>query len=72
MVAGHLMLKALGAFGLGILFLLISPELRATVMQGIDAVGNFLNANSPGSYVCLGVAGLIGAMIVVYRAAQPR
>jgi hypothetical protein len=66
------MLKVLGAFGLGILFLLISPELRATVMEGIDGIGNFLNANSPGSYVCVGVAGLIGAMIVVYRAAQPR
>jgi hypothetical protein len=66
------MLKVLGAFGLGILFLLISPELRATVMAGIDAISNFLNANSPGSYICVGVAGLITAMIVVYRAAQPR
>jgi hypothetical protein len=66
------MLRALGIFGLAGAFLLISPELRGTVMQGIAAAGNYLSANSPASYVCLGVVGLVTAMIVVYRAAQPR
>jgi hypothetical protein len=66
------MLKVLGAFGLGIAFLVISPELRGSVMGGIEALGNFLTAHSPGSYVCVGIVGLGGAMIWVYRAAQPR
>ena len=72
MVAGHCMLKVLSACGLGIVFLLVSPVLRGTVMDEIDAIGHFLNAHSPLSYVLLGVAGLGGAMVWVYRAAQPR
>lgn len=72
MVAGHLMLKVLSAFGLGIAFLVISPELRSTLFEEIDALGNYLTAHSPASYFVLGVAGLVFAMIWVYRAAQPR
>jgi hypothetical protein len=66
------MLKALGMFGLAGAFLVISPELRGSVMGGIDAFGNFLSVNSPLSYVCLAVVGLVAAMVWVYRAAQPR
>jgi hypothetical protein len=66
------MLKVLGAFGLGLLFLAISPELRGSLMELIDAIANYLNDHSPVSYICVGVAGLIGAMIWIYRAAQPR
>jgi hypothetical protein len=66
------MLKVLGAFGLGIAFLVISPELRASLMELISAIGSFLNAHSPVSYFFVGIAGLLGAMIWVYRAAQPR
>jgi hypothetical protein len=66
------MLKVLSAFGLGIAFLVISPELRASMMGLIEALGNFLNAHSPVSYFLVGVAGLLAAMVWVYRAAQPR
>lgn len=72
MGAGHFMLRALGMFGLGGAFLIISPELRANVMGDLDAFGNFLNAHSPISYVCVVFLFLAGAMFWVYRAAQPR
>jgi len=66
------MFRILGTFGLGILFLLISPGLRGTVMGGIDGFLAFLDKNSPLSYVGLGVVILAGMMFGVYRAAQPR
>jgi hypothetical protein len=72
MVPGNRMLRALGIFGLGGAFLLISPSLRGSVMGLIEATSNYLTANSPLSYVCLGVVGLVVAMIWVYKAAQPR
>jgi hypothetical protein len=66
------MFKALSMFGLGGAFLMISPELRGTVMADLAAIGNFLNEHSPFSYFLLGLVALGGAMIWVYRAAQPR
>jgi hypothetical protein len=66
------MLKVFCAFGLGIAFLIISAELRGSLMELIDGLGHLLAVYSPLSYVCVGVAGLLGAMIWVYRAAQPR
>ena len=69
---GDLMLKALGAFGLGAVFLLISAELRSSLAEEIDAILNYLSSHSPASYIVLGLAGLGGAMVWVYRAAQPR
>ena len=66
------MWRIIGLFGLGFAFLMISPELRGTVMDGIHGLGNYLAANSPTSYVCVGVTALVGAMFWVYRAAQPR
>jgi len=72
MVAGRFMFKVMGAFGLGIVFLIISPPLRASLMEELTALGNYISSHSPVSYICLGVAGLVFAMIWVYRAAQPR
>jgi hypothetical protein len=62
----------MGMFGLGILFLLISPSLRMSVIGVYDSFGNFLTANSPLSYVGLGAVILAGLMVMIYRAAQPR
>jgi hypothetical protein len=59
-------------FGLGILFLLISPNLRGTVTGIFDAFAGFVAQNSPFSYVGLAVLALAGMMFMVYRAAQPR
>lgn len=66
------MLKLVGTFGLGGLFLAVSPELRTTVMNALEAFSTFLTTNSPLSYVGVGAVILIGAMFWVYRAAQPR
>ena len=66
------MLRLSGMFGLGILFLLISPNLRGSVAGIFDACASFVAQNSPLSYVGLGVLALAGMMFMVYRAAQPR
>jgi hypothetical protein len=66
------MLRAFSIFGLGGIFLVVSPELRGSVMDEIQALGVFLNNHSPLSYLCVGAAALGGAMFWVYRAAQPR
>lgn len=66
------MLRALGSFGLGILFLIVSPALRGSVMDVLNAIGNWVQVYSPLSYVGIGIAILAGLMFCLYRAAQPR
>jgi hypothetical protein len=66
------MFRAIGIFGLGILFLVISAELRATVMNGIDSVSKAIQVYSPFSYVGIGLAVLGGLMICLHKASQPR
>jgi F0F1-type ATP synthase membrane subunit c/vacuolar-type H+-ATPase subunit K len=66
------MFRALGMFGLAGAFLLISPELRTSVWDEIDAAGKLLQYYSPLSYFGVGLAILAGAMYWVYRSAQPR
>jgi len=44
MITGHLMLRALGIFGLGGAILLISPQLRATVIDGFEGPGTIIDA----------------------------
>jgi hypothetical protein len=65
------MLRVMGTFGLGILFLTISPALRASLMEDADHVQRFLVAYSPFSYVGVGMAILAGMMFALYRASQP-
>jgi hypothetical protein len=66
------MFRLLGMFGLGGLFLLISPSLRGVVMGAFDSGARFLEQNSPFSYVGVALVVLAGMMFGVYRAAQPR
>lgn len=66
------MFRALGCFGLGILFLAISPDLRMTVGNGIEAMEKAIETYSPISYVMIAVGVLATLMILIYRAAQPR
>ena len=66
------LLRAIGTFGFAVAFLLISPALRGTLLDGVDAFGRTLSENSPGSYVAVGLVLLAGAMFGVYRASQPR
>ena len=66
------MLRIMGTIGLGILFLLISPVLRETIVDDAQACQLVMANNSPGSYIALGVAILLGMMYALHRAAQPR
>lgn len=66
------MLRAFGSCGLGIIFLLISPALRESVMNTIAAVGKQIQIYSPFSYVGIAIAVVGILMILLYRAAQPR
>jgi hypothetical protein len=66
------MLRALGIFGLGILFILISPALRVSLVEDAQSVQQKIVANSPWSYVAIGVAIVLGLMFCLYRASQPR
>jgi len=66
------MLRIMGTIGLGILFVLISPALRETIVEEAQACQVAMANNSPGSYIALGVAILLGMMFALHRAAQPR
>ena len=66
------MVRAFGMFGLGGIFLLISPKFRMTVYGGLESGVNSLDANAPYSYAGIGVAVLIIAGIALYRGAQAR
>ena len=66
------MTRVFGTFGLGIVFLAISANLRQTVMDGVDVLQQWIAVNSPLSYVLLGVLILAGMMFGLHRASQPR
>jgi hypothetical protein len=66
------LLRVLGTFGLAVTFLVISPALRETLLDGANYLSRVLTQNSPGSYVAVGMLLLAGAMFGVYRASQPR
>jgi hypothetical protein len=56
------LLRALSIFGLGALFLLISPSLRGTVLSGLWQVTIALSKYSPYSYIGLALVLCAGAM----------
>jgi cell division protein FtsW (lipid II flippase) len=66
------MLRAFGLFGLGGLFLIISPDFRETLLGGIASGLDQMAQNSPWSYIGAGVLTLILLMVYMYRTAQPR
>ena len=53
------MLRAIGMFGFGALFLLISPSLRESVLSGLGQTMLQLSKYSPYSYI--GLAIVLGA-----------
>ena len=57
------MLRFCAMFGMAALFLLISGELRATVLQGLGKATFELAKYSPYSYVALGVILCAGAVM---------
>jgi hypothetical protein len=66
------MLRVLGTFGLGLLFLAVSAPLRSSLMGGLDSLGKTIELYSPLSYVVLAVLTLAGMMFWLYRSSQPR
>jgi F0F1-type ATP synthase membrane subunit c/vacuolar-type H+-ATPase subunit K len=72
MRAGTAMLSVLGLFGLGILFVMISPELRATIVTDVNLLQSAMVTHSPFSYIGMGLAVLFGMMFALHRASQPR
>lgn len=66
------MIRLLSLMGLGGGFLMISPELRGTVLSGLAAAEQTLNRYSPVSYVVLGLALLLGLVMSFRQGAQPR
>ena len=66
------MMRVFGTFGLGIVFLTISPQLRESLMNAVEGVEQWLANNSPLSYVGVGLVILAGMMFGLHRASQPR
>lgn len=66
------MLRALGTFGLGILFVAVSPALRQSLLNDVDSLQHSIDKNSPWSYLAIGLGTLGFLMFALYRAAQPR
>jgi hypothetical protein len=66
------MLRAVGTFGLGILFVAVSPALRVSLISDVDALQNSIIKNSPWSYVAIAAGVLAILMFGLYRASQPR
>ena len=65
-----MLFRALGAFGLGIAFLIVSPSLRDTVMDLISAAAAYVQDNGPASYCVLALAGLGAAMAWIHHASH--
>ena len=71
-IIGFRMVRAISFFSMGGLFLVISPNLRATVAGLIESFEHQLELYSPLSYVGCGVAVLLTVVISFYRGAQAR
>jgi hypothetical protein len=66
------MLRLLSAFGLGGVFLMISPHLRSDVMNSVNRGVQTMAANAPYSYIGAGVSILTVFCISLRRGAQVR
>ena len=66
---GLLMLRLFSLFGMTALFLLISPSLRATVLQGLGQATFQMGKYSPYSYI--GLAMVLG-VAAVWSLASPK
>jgi hypothetical protein len=66
------MLRVLGCFGLGILFLIISPQLRESLLNLLSSALKQLELYQPWSYCGVAAGALVLVMTYLYRTAQPR
>jgi hypothetical protein len=67
-----LMIRGLSLTAMAGSFLMISPNLRNTVLDGYAQAGLTMDAHSPYSYIGLGVAVLGALMVFFHRSSQPR
>jgi hypothetical protein len=66
------MLRAFSMFGLGGIFLFISPKLRGSVEDALGGVYSGMQFYAPFSYMAFGLLVLIALLSSFYRGAQPR
>jgi hypothetical protein len=66
------MLRACSLLGLAFAFLIISPPLRETVLDGIAQTAAAVVRYSPYSYIGLGLALLGALMLTFYKSSVPR
>jgi hypothetical protein len=66
------MLRACSLLGLAAVFLIISPGLRGTVLNGIAQTAAGLDRYSPYSYAGVGLALVGGLMLTFYKSSVPR
>jgi hypothetical protein len=66
------MVRAMGLLVMTGGFLLISPNLRNNVMDGLSKASIGLETYSPMSYVGLGFGLVLLMLILLYKASQPR
>ena len=66
------MLRAASMFGLGGIFLWISPKLRGDVMGVIGAGAGAMDTYSPFSYIAGGILVLVTMVIAFNKGAQAR
>src|SRR5215831_20455686 len=61
------MMQTVGALALGLVFLMISPNLRATLIDGLGAVGDELQRWGALTYLSLAVIAIGGLLAVFAR-----
>jgi hypothetical protein len=66
------MLRYVAIFGMGALFLLISPHLRTEMSTGFGNGVKTMDANAPYSYIGLGVLILVFFLFSLTRGVRPR
>ena len=66
------MLRPFSCFGLGILFLWISPHLRMDATNAIGAGSMAMSRYAPYSYVASGIALIVITMMAFNRGSRPR
>jgi len=69
---GNLMLRACALLGMTSGFLIISPGLRGTVLNGFAQAATGLDKYSPYSYIVVALALLTGLMAAFSKASAPR
>jgi hypothetical protein len=65
------MIRVFSLCGMGGAFLMISPNLRSVVQNGLAAGLGSLDTYSPWSYIACAVAGLIFVALYISRGSRP-